>query len=63
MAPIQVHRRGVHTVVEAVQNESSSGEGAIKAPGAGTAVGCGGRDSDREITQNFPQNDFNNGLI
>jgi hypothetical protein len=47
MAFIQVHRRSVHTVVKAIQNERSSGEGMIKAPGAGTAVGCGGRDSNK----------------
>jgi hypothetical protein len=51
VALIQVHRRGVHTVVETIQDESSSGEGALETPGAGTAVGCGGCNSGQKVIQ------------
>jgi hypothetical protein len=37
---------GAFTLIETVQDKSTSGEGAIEATGAGTAVGCGGRDSN-----------------
>ena len=36
--------------VEAVQIESTSGESAVKAPGAGAAVGSGGRDSNQSMS-------------
>lgn len=49
MASIPVRRRSVHTAVEAIQDESSSGEGALKTPGAGAAVGCGRCDSNKEV--------------
>src|SRR5258707_15275911 len=39
MAFIQVRRWPVHAVVEAVQDESSSEEGAFETPGAGPEVG------------------------
>ena len=42
VAALQVHRRSVHTIVEAVYDESSSGESASETPGAGTAGSCGG---------------------
>jgi hypothetical protein len=36
-----------HAIVEAVYDESSGGEGAFEATGAGTAVGWGGRNSNQ----------------
>ncbi len=39
----------VNAVVEAVQDERTSGEGAFETPGAGAAGGCGGRDANREV--------------
>jgi hypothetical protein len=50
MASLQVRQRAVHAVVEAVQDESSSGEGAFETTGAGTAVDCGGSNSNQAIT-------------
>ena len=49
MAALQIRRRSVHAVVEAIQDESSSGESAFETPGAGAAVGCGGGYSDKEV--------------
>jgi len=49
MAFIQVRRWSAYAAVEAVQDESSGGEGAVETPGAGTADGCGGRDSNQEV--------------
>ena len=46
MAALQVRRRSVHAAVEAIQDESSSGEGAIETTGAGAAVDRGGSNSD-----------------
>ncbi len=39
-------RLSAHAVIEAVQDERTSGVGAFETPGAGTAGGCGGRDSN-----------------
>ncbi len=49
MAFVQVRRWPVHAIVEAVQDESNSGEGAAETARAGAAVGRGGRDSNREV--------------
>ena len=49
MAIVQVHRRTVHAVVETIQDKTAGGEGAIKAPGAGAAVSCSGRDSAEKV--------------
>ena len=51
MAFIQVRRWSGHAAIEAVQNESSSGEGAFETPRAGAAVGSGGRDSNQALAQ------------
>ena len=50
VAPLQVHRRSVHAVVEALQDESSSGEGAREIPGTGAEIGSGGRGSNKKVT-------------
>ena len=49
MASLQVCQWRVHAVVETIQDESSSGEGAFETTGAGAAVGSGGRDSNQKI--------------
>ena len=46
------------------RNERSAGEGAFETPGARAAVGCGGRDSDQEVThEGSGQNDFTGGML
>ena len=50
MALVQIRRRSVHTVIETVQDESSSGEGAFETVGAGAAGGCGWRDSSEAMS-------------
>jgi len=49
MALISVHRRSIHTTVEAAQDESSSGEGAFGTPGARAAVSSRGCDSIEKV--------------
>src|SRR5258708_963561 len=49
MAFIQVCRWSAHAAVEAVQDERTSGVGPFETPGARTAVGCRGRDANREV--------------
>ena len=53
MAFVQVCRWLAHAAVEAVQDESSGGEGAFETPGAGTAGVCDWRDSNREVEIKF----------
>jgi hypothetical protein len=49
MVVVQVCQWSAHAVVEAAQDEGPGREGSIETPGAGTGVGCGGRDSNQKV--------------
>ena len=49
MVVVQIRRRSVHAVVEAIQEKRSGGEGASEVSRAGARNNRGGRDSSEKV--------------